>query len=85
MFGDSDPSSSFALVRMNELTEAEREASFHFKRLGQRAAIVAGGPIANFVFAIVVLALLFMTYGEPFTPAEIGQVTAGSAAAQAGV
>lgn len=85
MFGDSDPSSSFALVRMNELTEAEREASFHFKRLGQRAAIVAGGPIANFVFAIVVLALLFMTYGEPFTPAEIGQVTAGSAAAQAGM
>ncbi len=67
------------------MSAADREASFHYKRLGQRAAIVAAGPLANFVFAIVVLAILFMTYGEPFTPAEVGQVTAGSAAATAGV
>src|SRR6266581_505570 len=53
--------------------------------LGQRAAIVAGGPVANFVFAIVVLALLFMTYGQPFTPAEVGQVLPGSAAEAGGI
>ncbi|HEX5318429.1 MAG TPA: RIP metalloprotease RseP [Stellaceae bacterium] len=85
MFGDSDPSSGLATPLLAQMTAAEREASFHGKRLGQRAAIVAGGPGANFVFAIVVLALLFMTYGEPFTPAEVGQVTADSAAAKAGV
>ena len=67
------------------MTAAEREVSFHCKRLGQRAAIVAAGPLANFVFAIVVLALLFMTYGQPFTPAEVGQVVPGSAAEAAGV
>src|SRR6266851_1731960 len=85
MFGDSDASSGLPIARLGELSAAERDVSFPCKRLGQRAAIVAGGPVANFVFAIVVLALLFMTYGQPFTPAEVGQVQPNSAADQAGV
>src|SRR5215472_12770870 len=85
MFGDNDPSSTMGMSRLGELTAAEREVSFHHKRLGQRAAIVGGGPLANFLFAIVVLALLFSTYGQPFTPAEVGQVQAGSAADTGGI
>jgi len=85
MFGDSDASSGLPIAGLGQLTAAEREVSFHCKRLGQRAAIVAGGPVANFVFAIVVLALLFMTYGQPFTPAEVGQVLPGSAAEAGGI
>src|SRR5229473_5058670 len=85
MFGDSDASSGLPIAGLGQLTAAEREVSFHCKRLGQRAAIVAGGPIANFVFAIVVLALLFLSYGQPFTQAEVGQVQPNSAAEQAGV
>ena len=73
---------SAGLARM---TPAERDVSFHYKRLGQRAAIVAAGPAANFLFAIVVLALLFMTFGQPFTPAEVGQVQPNSAAERAGI
>jgi regulator of sigma E protease len=67
------------------MTEAERQVSFHHKRLGQRAAIVGGGPLANFAFAIVILALLFSTYGQPFTPADVGQVQAASAADKGGI
>src|SRR5689334_16887720 len=85
MFGDSDATSGLPLVGIEHLTPAERAVSFHCKRLGQRAAIVIAGPAANFVFAIVVLALLFMTYGEPFTPAEVGQVVPGSAAETGGI
>jgi regulator of sigma E protease len=85
MFGDSDPSSSLSSLRFGELTAAEREVSFHHKRLLQRVAIVSGGPLANFAFAIVVLAVLFATYGQPFTPAEVGQVQAGSAADKGGI
>jgi regulator of sigma E protease len=85
MFGDSDPTSTLALVRFNELSPDDREVSFHHKRLGQRAAIVSGGPLANFIFAIVVLAILFATYGQPFTPAEVGQVQAASAADRGGI
>src|SRR5436853_4800210 len=85
MFGDSDASSGLPIARLDHLSSAERDVSFHCKRLGQRAAIVAAGPAANFVFAIVVLAVLFMTWGQPFTPAEIGQVVPGSAAEAGGI
>ena len=85
MFGDADPSSGLPLFNLSQLAEADREVSFHGKTVGQRAAIVAGGPLSNFVFAIVLLSLLFMTYGQPFTPAEVGQVQAGSAAEQSGM
>jgi regulator of sigma E protease len=85
MFGEADPNASFAAQRTEEMSEAERAVSFHFKRLGQRAAIVVGGPAANFIFAIVVLAVLFMTWGQPFTPAEVGQVQPNSAADRGGI
>jgi regulator of sigma E protease len=85
MFGDSDASSGLPVPGLARLAPAERDVSFHYKRLGQRAAIVAAGPAANFLFAVVVLAILFTTYGQPFTPAEVGQVQPGSAAEQGGV
>src|SRR5947209_17862091 len=85
MFGDSDATSGLPNAAAEEFTPAERALSFHYKSLGQRAAIVAGGPLANFAFAIVMLALLFMTYGQPFTPAEVGQVVPGSAAETGGI
>jgi regulator of sigma E protease len=85
MFGDSDASSGLPVAGLARLSQAEREVSFHYKRLGQRAAIVSAGPAANFLFAILVLAILFMSYGQPFTPAEVGQVQPGSAAEQGGI
>ncbi len=85
MFGDSDASSGLPLPGLAGRAQTERDVSFHYKRLGQRAAIVAAGPAANFAFAIVVLAVLFMTAGQPYTPAEVGQVTPGSAAEQGGI
>jgi regulator of sigma E protease len=85
MFGDSDASSGQPLPGLGRLAQGERNVSFHYKRLGQRAAIVAAGPAANFAFAIVVLTVLFMTFGQPYTPAEVGQVQPGSAAEQGGI
>jgi len=85
MFGDSDASSGQPLPGLGRLAQSERNASFHYKRLGQRAAIVAAGPAANFAFAIVVLTVLFMTFGQPYTPAEVGQVQPGGAAEQGGI
>ena len=42
MFGDSDASSGLPAAGLARMTPAEREVSFHYKRLGQRAAIVVG-------------------------------------------
>ena len=43
------------------------------------------GPMANFVFAIVALAILFAAVGRPFTPPEVGAVQPDSPAAAAGL
>ncbi len=67
------------------MTDAERAVSFHHKRLGQRAAIVAAGPLANFLFAIVVLGALFAAVGTPAPLAGVGSVAEDSAAARAGL
>ncbi len=84
MFGDADPA-SMPSSELPAMTEAERAVSFHHKRLPQRAAVVSAGPIANFIFAIVVLSALFATVGQPFTPAQVGQVQPGSAAEAGGI
>ncbi|MSO75739.1 MAG: RIP metalloprotease RseP [Alphaproteobacteria bacterium] len=68
-----------------ELTPDERTVAFQYKSLGQRAAIVLAGPAANFLFALIVYALLFATAGQPFTPPEVGAVVPGSAAEAAGL
>ncbi len=73
-FGDSDGASRPDDETLRELTEDERAVSFHHKSLGQRAAVVAAGPMANFIYAIVVLAAMYMAFGQRVTPAEIGRV-----------
>ena len=60
------------------------EGSFHTKPLHQRAAVVAAGPIANFILAIVIFAGIFATVGRPITAAQVDQITPGSAADAAG-
>lgn len=83
MFGDANAASMPA--EGNDAMSAEdRAMAFPHKRLGQRAAIVSAGPIANFLFAIVLLAGLFSIVGQPFTPAVVGEVMTDSAAEAGG-
>jgi len=84
MLGDANAASTPA-GSLDEMSEDQKAVAFPFKPLPARAWIVAGGPLANFVFAIVLLAGLFSTVGQPFTPAVVGGVTPGSAAEQAGL
>jgi regulator of sigma E protease len=83
MFGDADAASTPSKDAA-EMSEADRAVAFPHKRLGQRVWIVAGGPLANFLFAIVIFAGFFMTYGQPFTPPVVGEVLPESAAEAAG-
>jgi regulator of sigma E protease len=84
MYGDAD-ASSMPSGAIKIMTEDEKAVSFHHKRLGQRIAVVAAGPIANFLFAVVLLAGLFMTVGQQFTLPEVGQVEPNSAAERGGL
>jgi regulator of sigma E protease len=59
--------------------------TFNSKSVGSRAIIVAAGPIANFVLAVVLFFALFAFLGRPVLKPEIGDVMAGSVAQQAGL
>jgi regulator of sigma E protease len=82
-YGDAGVASNPGEV-LRHMTPAERTVSFHHKSLGARAAVVAAGPIANFILAILLLAALFASVGQRFTPAEISEVREGMPAASAG-
>ncbi len=84
MFGEN-PGGPGRDAEGTTLSPAERAGSFAAKTLGQRAAIVFAGPLANFVFAIVIMSGMFMSVGQPFSPADISEVMPGSAAEQAGL
>jgi regulator of sigma E protease len=66
------------------MTADERKVSFHHKKVGPRAAIVAAGPIANFLLAIVIFAALFTFFGKPSQTARVDSIQENSAAATAG-
>ena len=84
MFGDADPA-SMPGEHLQQMTEAEKAVSFHHKRLWQRVAVVAAGPIANFVLAIVILTIIIAIRGQQFSPPDVGQVVPNSAAEAAGI
>lgn len=83
MFGDADAASATGDDR--PMSEAEKALSFRHKRVGQRAAIVFAGPAANFVFAILGLAVMFMVLGQQVTEPVVGMVHADLPAESAGL
>ena len=58
---------------------------FVTKPLYQRALIVAGGPVANFILAIFIFLFIYMFVGKDFTPAIIDEVQKDSPAEIAGM
>src|SRR5256885_13397673 len=53
-FGDDTEASTPSTDALANMTDEERAGSFHHKKVGPRAAIVAAGAGAQFLFAIVV-------------------------------
>ncbi|MDN7123558.1 sigma E protease regulator RseP [Pseudidiomarina sp. 1APP75-32.1] len=68
--------------RVDDVKPADRDKSFNSKSVGQRAAIIAAGPAANFLLAVVVLWGMFVI-GVPSVKPMLGSVTPNSIAAQA--
>jgi regulator of sigma E protease len=83
-FGDESEASTPSSEALANMTEEERAGSFHHKKVGPRAAIVAAGPIANFILAIVIFTGLFTFFGKPNMSARVDKIEVGSAAAAAG-
>ena len=83
-FIDDDNAASAGQKPLDELSPEERARSFQSKPLAARAAVVAAGPIANFILAIVIFTAIFALFGERITAAKVDIVNPGSAAERAG-
>jgi regulator of sigma E protease len=83
-FGDDTEASTPSPEALASMTEDERAGSFHHKKVGPRAAIVAAGPLANFVLAIVIFAGMALYYGKPSSIPRVDALQPDSVAASAG-
>jgi regulator of sigma E protease len=83
-FGDENAASVPDGTHLEAMSPGDRAQSFFFQPVPKRAAIVAAGPIANFILAIVIFAGIFMVYGKQTMSSRVDAVQADSAAAAAG-
>ena len=81
--GDEDAAS--AAGDQSKLSAADRKRSFHLRPVYQRFLVVLAGPMANFLFAILIFTIFFMTVGAPRTANIVDRLEPGSAAQAAGI
>ena len=82
--GDMNPASQ-ADPKWLSLPPEERARTFQAKPVWQRAIIVAAGPLANFLLAILIFMGVLGTVGQSRTPPVVATVAAGSAAERGGL
>jgi regulator of sigma E protease len=83
-FGDESEASTPSSEALASMSEEDRAVSFHHKKVGPRAAIVAAGPIANFILAVVIFAGMSLYFGKPSSTPRVDLVQPDSVAASAG-
>jgi regulator of sigma E protease len=83
-FGDETVASTPDKAHALAMDAEEREQSLIFQPLIKRAAIVAAGPIANFILAIIIFSGIFMLFGMQTLSPRVDQVQPSSPAAAAG-
>lgn len=82
--GDDSAASTPDKDVLAKMSEEDRKVSFFYKPVAQRAAIVAAGPIANFILAVVIFAGIFTFYGKQASPPRVDTIMPASAAETAG-
>jgi len=68
----------------DQLSEDDEKRAFLKQHVLRRIGIVAAGPVFNFLFAIMVFAIVYMI-GIPVLTTEVGDIQKGSPAFQAGL
>jgi regulator of sigma E protease len=83
--GDADAASAPDAAGVARMSPQEQARSFPAQSIGERAAIVAAGPIANFLLAILIFAGTAFFFGKQVLLPRVDAVIAGSAAERAGL
>ena len=81
---DENSASAPSRAALDRLSPTEREGAFQSKSLAARSAIVAAGPLANFVLSIAIFAFTFTVVGVHITAPRVDELVADGSAAAAG-
>jgi regulator of sigma E protease len=81
---DENSASTPSKATLERMSPAEREGAFQTKPLAVRSAIVAAGPLANFLLSIVIFAFTFTVVGVHITEPRVDELVPEGAAAAAG-
>lgn len=84
-FGDEDASSVSESEKLNSLSDEEKKHIFQLMPPSRRILIALAGPAANYLFAILVFAAIFWSFGKMTFPPVVGEVISGGAAEKAGI
>ena len=82
--GDANGASMPCEAAMEAMSPQERAVSFSTQKVWKRAAIVAAGPVANFILAIAIYASIFYLHGRAILLPAADSIAADSAAEAAG-
>ncbi|MBN66687.1 MAG: RIP metalloprotease RseP, partial [Rickettsiales bacterium] len=85
MHGDQGAASTPDNEKIDTMSEEEKRQSFHFKPLWQKMAIVAAGPMANFLLTIAIFTYFVYSSGLSSTAPVVGEIIEDPPAAEAGL
>jgi regulator of sigma E protease len=87
MFSDLNPASQPDQKLIQEMSEEDKKVSLFHKSVWQRIGVSAAGPIANYLFAILLFGTLYIFVGQkiPAETSKIGQVVPKSIAEKVGL
>lgn len=85
MFGDAGAASTPDNDHAERMSDAEKQVSFHHKKLWQKALVVAAGPVANFLLTIGIMTYFLYSSGIISTEPVIGEVMEDTPAMEAGL
>ncbi len=84
-WGDEGVSSTPDHEKIDRASAAERAGSFHHKPLWQKSIIALGGPVANFILALLILTSMYLIFGERLISPQLGHIGPNSPAERAGL
>ncbi len=82
--GDANAASVPDRGETENLSDEQRKVAFPLKPLYQRAMVVAAGPFANFLLAVVIFFFTFLMFGRQTIAPRIDSIMPDSPAASAG-
>lgn len=85
MYGDEGAASTPDNDKLEQMTDAQKKISFHFKPLWQKALIVVAGPAANFILTIGIITYFLYSGGMASTDPVVGEIIPDTPAAAAGL